>query len=108
MTDNDKVPELAESEFDEFVKEGNVVIDFYADWCMPCVTMAPIVEELAEKFEGKIKFGKVSVDDNDALTKKFCVDSMPSFLLFKDGEVVEKFSGAMSIEDFEEKLEKFT
>ncbi|MBU1252425.1 MAG: thioredoxin [Nanoarchaeota archaeon] len=96
-----------ESEFDGFVKEGKVIVDFYADWCMPCVTMAPIVEELAEKFNGKIKFGKVNVDDNDALTKKFGVDSMPSFLVFKEGEVVGKFSGAMSIQDFEEKLKGF-
>jgi len=107
MTGKDKVPELTKGEFDDFVSEGLVVIDFYADWCMPCVMMAPIVEELSEKFEGKIKFGKVSVDDNPDLVKKFEVNAMPTFVLFENGEVKEKFIGGMPLEEFEEKLNSF-
>jgi len=104
MTNNDKVPELTKGSFEDFVKSGISLVDFYADWCMPCVTMAPIVEELAEKFEGEIKFGKVSVDDNPELVRKFGVNAMPTFILFENGEVANKFLGAMSVEDFEEKL----
>ena len=56
MTGNDKVPELNKSEFDSFVSKGLVLVDFYADWCMPCLMMTPIFEDLSEKFKGKIKF----------------------------------------------------
>lgn len=101
---SDKVPELTNGEFDERVKEGLVLIDFFAEWCMPCVMMGPVVDELSEKFEGKIKFGKVNIEDNQALAQKFGVRSIPNFILFKDGEVKERFVGAMSAEDFEEKL----
>lgn len=105
--ENDNVPELTNGEFDEFVKEGVVVVDFFAEWCMPCLMMAPIIEELSEKFKGKINFGKVNVDDNQEAARKFKVSSIPNFVVFRDGEPVEQFIGAMSYEDFEERLEKF-
>jgi len=106
MTNNDKVPELSNSEFEDFISEGTVLIDFYADWCMPCLMMAPVIEEISEKFKGEIKFGKISVEDNQQLAQKFKIASIPNFILFKDGQVSEQFMGAMSAEDFEEKLKK--
>lgn len=102
-----EVPELTTREFDSFIKEGVVLIDFFADWCMPCVMMAPVIEELDQKFKGKIKFGKVNIDDNNSIAGKFNVRSIPNFVLFKDGKPVDQFVGAMPAEDFEEKLEKF-
>ena len=102
MTEN--VTELSGKEFDNFTKEKVVVIDFYADWCMPCVMMAPVIEEIAKKFKGKIKFGKVNIEDNQELTQKFKVMSFPTFMLFKDGKQADQFVGSRSIEDFEEKL----
>jgi len=107
MTKNDKVPELTNGEFDSFIKKGNVLIDFFAEWCMPCVMMGPVVDELAEKFKGKIKFGKVNIEDNSAIAQKYNVKSIPNFVFFKDGEIKERFIGAISAEDFEEKLKKF-
>ena len=104
MTDNDKVPELSKGEFDSYISEGLVLVDFFADWCMPCVMMSPIIDELSEKFSGKIKFAKVNVDENGELAQKFKVVSIPNFVLFKDGEVGEQFVGAMSVEEFENKL----
>jgi len=104
---NDKVPELTNKEFNDFVKEGVVLIDFFAEWCMPCLMMAPVVEELSDKFKGKIKFGKINVDDNQALAQKFNIVSIPNFVLFKEGKPVEQFMGSMPTEDFEEKLNKF-
>lgn len=106
--ENDKVPELTNGEFEEFIKEGVVLIDFFAEWCMPCLMMAPILDELSEKFKGKIKFGKVDVGDNEEIARKFNVSSIPNFTLLKDGEIVEQFIGAMSAEDFEEKLKKYS
>jgi thioredoxin 1 len=107
MTDNDKVPELTNGEFEEFIKEGVVVVDFFAEWCMPCIAMGPIIEELAGKFDGKIRFGKVNVDDNQDLAKKFEIQSIPNLVLFKDGEPVEHFVGSVSGEEIEGKLGKF-
>jgi len=101
------VKELTNGEFEDFIKEGLVLIDFFADWCMPCMTMGPIIEEMAEKFKGKIKIGKVDVAENQALAQKFDVSSIPNFTLFKDGKIVEQFVGSLSEEDFEDKLKKF-
>ncbi len=107
MTTNDKVPELSEQEFDSFIKGGTVLVDFTADWCMPCVMMSPIIDDLSEEFSGKIKFGKVDIEENHDIAQKFGVVSIPNFILFKDGEQIEQFVGSMSADDFKEKLEKF-
>lgn len=101
------VPELSGKEFDEFVKGGLVFIDFFAEWCMPCMMMGPVVEEVSEMFKGKIKFGKVNVGDNESIARKFNVSSIPNFILFKDGEIVDQFVGAIEQEELEEKLRKF-
>ncbi len=107
MTDNDKVPELTNGKFEDFVKEGTVLIDFFAEWCMPCIAMGPIIEELSEKFEGKIKFGKVNVEDNQEIAKKFEISSIPNLVLFKEGEPVEHFVGSIGSEELEGKLKGF-
>ena len=86
---------------------GPVMIDFFADWCMPGVMMGPMMNELSEKFDGKIKFGKVDVEDNQELAQKFNVQSIPNFVLLKDGKLIDQFIGSMSEEDFEDKLKKF-
>ena len=107
MENNDKVPELANSGFDNFIKQDVVLIDFYAEWCMPCLVMAPIIDELNEKFDGKIKFGKVNVGENPEIAQKFNISSIPNFTLLKKGKVINQFIGSMSSEEFEEKLNGF-
>jgi len=102
-----EVTELTGKKFDEFIKKGLVFVDFFAEWCMHCVMMAPIIEEIREKFEGKIKFGKVNVGDNETLARKFNVSSIPNFILFKDGKMIENFVGAMDADELESKLRKF-
>ncbi len=101
------VTELTGNNFEDFIKEGVVLVDFWASWCMPCVMMAPIFEKVGEKFTGKIKFGKVNVEDNQTLAQKFGVSSIPNFILFKDGEVVEQIIGGISEEELKNKLERF-
>lgn len=103
----DSVQELSGKKFEEFIKKGFVFIDFFAEWCMPCVMMAPVVEEVSEKFNNKIKFGKVNVGDNEDIARKFEVSSIPNFVLLKDGKVVENFVGAMSSDELESRLKKF-
>lgn len=104
---SNEIPELSKNEFESYIKDGTVLIDFFAEWCMPCVMMSPVLEELSEKFKGKIKFGKINVDDNQALAQKFNVASIPNFVLFQNGKKAEQFIGAMPEEDFEKRLKKF-
>jgi len=101
------VEELTNGEFEEFIKEGIVLIDFFADWCMPCVMMSPIMDDISEKFKGKIKVGKVNIEDNQDIAKKYEVSSIPNFIVLKDGKLVDQFMGSMSAEEFEDKLNKY-
>lgn len=107
MTYNDQTPELTNGEFAEFIKNGMAFVDFFAEWCMPCVMMAPIMDELSEKFKGKIKFGKMNVDDNKEIAQKFNIMSIPNMILFKDGKKVSQFIGAVSQDELENKLRTF-
>ncbi len=81
-----------------------VMIDFYADWCGPCRMMMPIVEEMAEKYEGRVKIGKVNTDEQPALAAKFGVMSIPSFFFIKNGEIVSSAMGGMRKEALDKKI----
>ena len=83
-----------------------VLVDFYADWCGPCKMMAPIVAALAEKYDGRIKVGKINVDEQPALAQQFRVMSIPTFIVFKDGKAAGTFIGGMSQKDLEAKVEQ--
>lgn len=72
-----------------------VLVDFYADWCGPCKMMMPVVEKMAETYEGKVKVGKVNSDEESELAQKYNIMSIPSFLVFKNGEVINSAMGAM-------------
>ena len=73
-----------------------VLVDFYADWCNPCKMMAPTVAKLAEAYEGKVKVGKINVDENMTIAQKYRVASIPNFVIFRDGQPVANFVGAVS------------
>ena len=103
---NDEVVELTKAKFDDFISEDLVLIDFYAEWCMPCVMMAPIIEELADKLKGKIKIGKVNVDDNTKIAQKFKVMSIPTYILFINGEIVDQITGGISEDALEKRIGK--
>lgn len=87
--------EINEQDFNEVVlkSEQPVLVDFWAPWCGPCKSMAPVIEQLAEEFEGKAKVCKVNVDDNQSLAGKYKIMSIPTFLFFKNGEVVGQLVG---------------
>jgi len=99
------VEELSEKGFNEFIKPGVVVIDFFAEWCMPCLMMSPIVEELCLKMK-KIRFGKINIDENSNLSSKFKVLSIPTLIVFKDGREIERLIGSLPADVLEEKLRK--
>lgn len=94
--------------FDEEVLASDipVFVDFYADWCGPCKMMAPVVEKLAEKYEGKLKVGKCNVDEENALAGRYRVMSIPTMMVFANGEVCETIVGAVSQAELENKIEK--
>ena len=83
-----------------------VVVDFWATWCGPCRMIAPIVEELAGEYEGKIKVGKLDVDENQQTAIKYGVRSIPTVLFLKDGNVIDKVIGAAPKSTFSEKISK--
>ena len=91
----------------ENLKSGNLplVVDFWATWCGPCRVVAPIISELAEKYDGKVVVGKCDVEENDDLAAEFGIRNIPTILFFKNGEVVDKLVGAASKQKFEEKFE---
>ena len=82
-----------------------VVIDFWATWCGPCIKLGPIVEELAEKYEGQVTVGKLNIDDNDEIASENRVRNIPTVLFFKGGEVVERSVGLVKLADLEAKLQ---
>ena len=91
------VTEVTDSTFDAEVLQSKVpvLVDFWATWCGPCRMIAPIVEELAKQYEGKLKFTKVDVDNNTRIATKYDIRSIPSLYIFKGGEVVEQIIGAV-------------
>jgi thioredoxin 1 len=103
---------VVKADSNSFAKEvenhkGVVLVDFYADWCGPCVMMAPIVEELSEEMKD-VKFVKVNVDENPDLAQKYGVFSIPTFVIFKDGQKVGEFVGARDKASFKSEIEKYS
>ncbi len=86
---------INEKEFEKEIKEGTVLVDFFATWCMPCRMMSQILEEVDRELDGKGKIVKVDVDQNENLARKFGVMSIPTLVLFKDGKMVSKNVGVM-------------
>ncbi len=87
--------------------QGTVLVDFYADWCGPCKMMAPLVERMAEKYQGKMKIGKLNVEEANEISEKYQVRNIPTFIFFKNGEPVETHIGGMTAADLEEKIKAY-
>ena len=92
---------------DEVNKAGELVmVDFWATWCGPCQMVAPIVEELATEYDGRLKVLKLNTDENQEIATKFQVMSIPSLIFFKDGQQIDKLVGAQSKQKFKETIDR--
>ena len=99
-----KYIELTNENFDATVNNGVSLVDFWAPWCGPCRMIAPVIDELAEDFDGKANICKINTDEQQELAMKFGVRSIPTILVMKDGEVVETMVGAASKQAFADKI----
>ncbi|MFP3224290.1 MAG: thioredoxin [Nitrososphaeria archaeon] len=87
---------LTDETFKDFIlKNENVVVDCWAEWCYPCRVVSPIVDELAKKYRGKIAFGKLNVDENQITAMEYGIMSIPTLLIFKNGQLVDQIVGAL-------------
>ena len=98
---------FTDASFQSEVLESDVpvLVDFYADWCGPCKMMAPVIEELSNEYEGKVKIGKLNVDEQPKTAEKYRVMSIPTILIIKNGQTVETIVGAVPKSSLVEKLE---
>lgn len=97
---------VTDANFQDEIKDGVVLVDFWAAWCGPCKMIAPVLEELATDLDGKAKIVKVNVDENQGTASQYQIMSIPSLLLFKDGELVEKTMGFQPKEALQAFVEK--
>ena len=93
---SDMIKHVSDTTFEQDVlKSANpVLVDFWAEWCGPCRMVAPVLEKLADELDGKVRVGKVNVDDESGLAGRYGIQSIPTLLLFKDGKVVDQYIGA--------------
>ena len=104
-----KIKNVSDSEFKDFIGNNNLVlVDFYADWCGPCHMIKPALEELSGELDGKVAFAKIDVDQNKETASEFGVMSIPSLLIFSNGRLIDRLTGALPKEIIKERLGKFT
>lgn len=105
---NANIVNVGNNNFNQEVEKSTVpvLVDFWAPWCGPCRAVAPILEQLASKYDGKIKIGKLNVDEEPALASKFRVMSIPTLILFRSGIIVKQLVGLRSVEELEDMIKK--
>ncbi|MEM2463874.1 MAG: thioredoxin [Candidatus Bathyarchaeia archaeon] len=103
-----QVVHLTDSNFDEIISQNSLVlVDFYADWCMPCRMMSPVIEELAKELAGKVLVGKINVDKNPDVADRFQVFSIPTLVIIKSGKEVDRIVGFVPKSQVEAYLKKY-
>ncbi|MGC8971551.1 MAG: thioredoxin [bacterium] len=105
---NSKVKAVSRLDFDSEVINSNIPVlaDFWAEWCMPCKMLSPIVEEISQEFSGRIKVVKVNVDENPDLAMRYGIQAIPTLLIFKEGKVVGEIVGYVSKRVLKDRIEE--
>ena len=103
----ENIKEFTDANFEaEVLKSAEpVLVDFWAEWCMPCRMLAPTIEKLAKDYAGKVKVGKLDTDANRDVAMKYAISAIPTVILFKDGQVAQKFVGLKQERDFKDALD---
>ena len=102
----DSVIELTDNNFDESIEAGVTLVDFWASWCGPCMMQGPIVDQVAEKMKGKAQVAKVNVDESMQIAMKYRIQSIPTLMIFKEGEVANQLIGLQSEDQLISALEE--
>jgi len=104
-----KVAEVTDANFEaEVLKHPSpVMVDFWASWCGPCRTMAPIIEAIAAEYEGKLKVAKINVDEHQSMAAKYAIMSIPTLIIFKEGEEIDRLVGFIAQKNLAEKIKEF-
>jgi thioredoxin 1 len=103
-----KPVEVTDKTFDETIRNNQlVVVDCWAPWCGPCQMVAPIIEELAKQYAGKVLFGKLNVDENPYMAMRYGIMGIPTLLFFKNGELIDRIVGAIPRQMLEQKIKSF-
>ena len=97
---------LNDNNYDEVVSSGLTLVDVFADWCGPCKVISPIIDELSSDYQGQVVFGKLNVDDAPEKTTELGVRNIPTILVYKDGQIVERNTGAVSKNQLKELIDK--
>jgi thioredoxin 1 len=103
---SDKVKTFTDADFGDSVKNGLVLVDFWAEWCAPCRRLAPTVDQLAEEYTGKLTVAKMNVDENPATPPNFMIRGIPTLLLFKNGDLKETVVGLADKADLVRMIDK--
>ncbi|MDB5173330.1 MAG: trxA [Phycisphaerales bacterium] len=104
---SENLTEITDQNFEVEVLQSGVpvLVDFWAEWCMPCRMLSPTIEKIARDYTGKVKVGKVDTDSNRDISIKYSISAIPTVILFKDGQVHQKFVGLRQEKDFKEALD---
>lgn len=97
---------LNDNNYDEVVSSGLTLVDVFADWCGPCKVISPIIDELSSDYQGQVVFGKLNVDEAKDKTTELGVRNIPTILIYKDGQIVERNTGAVSKNQLKELIDK--
>jgi len=97
---------LNDNNYDEVVSSGLTLVDVFADWCGPCKVISPIIDELSSDYQGQVVFGKLNVDEAKDKTTELGVRNIPTILIYKDGQIVERNTGAISKNQLKELIDK--
>ena len=104
---SENVTQFSDANFEQEVLKSSVpvLVDFWAEWCQPCLRLAPTIEKLANDYKSRVKVGKLDTDANHATASKYAISAIPTVLLFKGGQVAQKFVGLRAEKDFREALD---
>ena len=103
---SEKIKTLTDTDFDTSIKNGVVLVDFWAQWCAPCRRLSPTVDQIAEEYNGKLTVAKMDIDENPSTPMRFMVRGIPTLLLFKNGELKETIVGLVGKDDLAKVIDK--